>query len=173
MAGAWSKASPWQERTRNSSSACFEISGNNVEISMPDWPCFLKSQAAPRASALVKSIRLVFRPFTKLPGSVFPDNRASSGFGSQVSTCETPPCMKRQMTLLMRGVSCGDLGARGFGVAASRSEQAAADPKPMPIVRRNSLLDLVHIKKLVQVQETTNQFDHRCGPSSCKRGLLG
>ena len=69
------------------------------------------------SKAFVKSMRLVFRPFTKLPGSVFPDSRASSGFGSQVSTWETPPCMNRQMTFLARGVSCGVFGASGFVVA--------------------------------------------------------
>ena len=62
---------------------------------MPDCPARVNFHGVPRISALLKSMREVFRPRAKLSGTVWPLRFVSSGLGSQVSTWLTPPCMKR------------------------------------------------------------------------------
>src|SRR5438876_5864544 len=45
-------------------------------------------------------------PLVFFPSGCFPSNFSSSGFGSNVSTCDGPPFMKRKITRLARGAKC-------------------------------------------------------------------
>src|SRR5262249_41707962 len=79
-----------------------------------------------------------------------PSWRVSSGLGSNVSTCDGPPFMKRWITRLARAWNCGALGRSGLTLAsaalAGRASKPAwairppkaSEPKPMPDRHRSS-----------------------------------
>src|SRR5262249_39188554 len=68
-------------------------------------------------------------------GTGLPSSRSKRGFGSNVSTCDGPPAMKRKMIRLARGGKCGGLGDSGSTAASARhssanSDARASEPKP-------------------------------------------
>src|SRR4051812_23872801 len=89
-------------------------------------------------------------------GIGFPANLASEGFGSKVSTCDTPPFMNKCRTRLALAGSGGVLGASGFTALPSSAacrqpplcnvELKATMPIPMP--QRDSISRLVNNKDL-------------------------
>src|SRR5438093_10509785 len=58
-------------------------------------------------------------------GNGLPSSRVNSGFGSNVSTCETPPTMKRKMIRFARAAKCGKLAASGLADATPTDEPDA------------------------------------------------
>src|SRR5207245_11340227 len=76
-------------------------------------------------------------------GKIGPADRCKAGLGSNVSTCEGPPFMKRWMTRLALPGKCGALGVTGettptLAWATSLSTLARLSaPKPSPQRQRN------------------------------------
>ena len=64
------------------------------------------------------------------PGKGLPSSRSRSGLGSKVSMCDGPPFMKRKMTRLARGATCGGFADAGEGDFSASKEDAASQPKP-------------------------------------------
>src|SRR6056297_411618 len=81
------------DRTTAKSSARSQILGNRLASSIPDSPYFALFQYDPRmlptASNWVLSI---------LPGIGCPCRSVNNGFGSNESTCDTPPDMYSKIT---------------------------------------------------------------------------
>src|ERR1700693_5198221 len=89
--------------------------GNNSLTSMPLRPCLRNFQGEERR------LRGGANSNAGLAnGSGLPFISASFGLGSKVSTCETPPCMKRKITRRGRGREGGGVGGRGGGRGAWR-----------------------------------------------------
>ncbi len=66
-------------------------------------------------------------------GNGRPFQSASLGLGSNVSTCDTPPCMNKKITRLARGTKCGRRGASGLASLVSAPVDAAlAGPVKQP-----------------------------------------
>ena len=86
----------------------------------PDWPRCLNSQGffEPFAAGSGRLRTLRRLPLDRLTVAVWP----SSGLGSNVSTCDTPPSMNRKMTCLARGAK--SVWARRNSAAALRAGQA-------------------------------------------------
>ena len=80
-----------------SSMCCPAVRAKRSLTSIPLSPYFLKVNGEPRAAPVFRSVRRLG------VGSVLPWYFASSGLGSNVSTCEGPPFMKRWTTCLAFG----------------------------------------------------------------------
>src|SRR5690348_9845895 len=83
------------------------VFSNNSETSMPLWPNFLNLNGDGKAAPVLRSVRRFSI------GNCLPVYLASEGLGSNVSTCDGPPFMKRWMTRLALAGNCGALGASG------------------------------------------------------------
>src|SRR5438445_6505891 len=90
------------ERTTQMSSMHEAILGNSSLTSMPDWPCFLNLYGVPSRLSVLVRISLGISN-----GSGLPDSALRRGLGSNRSTCEGPPDMKRKMTRLALAGRCG------------------------------------------------------------------
>ena len=69
-------------------------------------------------------------------GIGLPCHRASSGFGSNKSTCDGPPYMKRKITDFAFGAKCGARGSSGFvdfrTPSAASNDRKPSAPNPAP-----------------------------------------
>src|SRR5665213_1047316 len=91
--------------------------GNNSLTSRPDCPCLANLNGEAR-HVLV----LYFLTSLETSRSIgLPLSRARRGLGSNVSTCDGPPGMKRKMTRLARAAKWGSLTVRGLEPAAGAS----------------------------------------------------
>src|SRR4051812_31998796 len=132
-----------QERMTHNSSAQVAVCGSQSETHRPPSPCcrHLRGESM---------IGLLFSPIARITGLNvggigFPLSSFSSGLGSKVSRWLGPPSMKRKMTDLARGETCGVLGARGWGLGAGAEKTElgrrcarARLPKPAPAERSMS-----------------------------------
>ena len=84
------------ERITQMSSAWAPTIGNSSLTSSPLWPYFLKANGDFIKPPVLRSVAML------PPGSGWPWNLSSIGFGSKLSTCESPPFMKRKMTCFAR-----------------------------------------------------------------------
>ena len=107
------------------SSMCSAVSANSSLTSMPLWPYLLElERRGERGAGLALGRAGAF-------GSGLPAYFASAGLGSNVSTCDGPPFMKRWMTRFALPGKCGRFGAIGparrvlAGGRARRSRRAA------------------------------------------------
>ena len=67
--------------------------------------------------------------FGLLIGNGLPFISASFGFGSNESTCDTPPCMNKKTTRFAVAGKCGCFGASGPAFdSVLAADSAAADP---------------------------------------------
>ena len=107
-------------RMMQRSSAQEAMCGNSSLTGMPLSPWRVNFQGL--GMMLPTSLNIVGLTGT---GMGLPASRSKSGFGSNESTCETPPDMKQKITLFALGVKCGLRPAPG------RSELRAIDPKPV------------------------------------------
>src|SRR5262245_39893814 len=119
------------ERMTQMLSTCSPTSGKRSLTSMPLWPYFLNANGDFISAPVFRSVAML------PPGSGWPWYFSSIGFGSKLSTCESPPFMKRKMTCFARAGWC-----RPVVCAASSSEFArlanAIMPKPLAIRHRAS-----------------------------------
>src|SRR3989442_16032943 len=70
-----------------------------------------------------------------MASGVWPAYLASAGLGSNVSTCEGPPFIKRKITRLARAGKCGGFGSRVWlgpvpGAEAEEASPIADDTNP-------------------------------------------
>jgi hypothetical protein len=71
---------------------------------------------------------------------VFPSSSLSFGFGSNKSTCDGPPAMKRKMMRLARGAKFGTPGSPPDASKSGFSNDASASaPRPPAERPRNAL----------------------------------
>src|SRR5271169_3955381 len=90
------------------------IWGKSSLIGVPHWPCGLNDHGdCKRFPVLVRS------SFGFSNGSGLPLSLASRGFGSNVSTCDGPPDMKRKIVAFALAGNRGGLTSRGFDAASS------------------------------------------------------
>ena len=78
---------------------------------MPLWPYFLNVNGDFISEPVLRSVATV------PPGSGCPWYFSSIGFGSKLSTCDSPPFMNRKMTCLARAGWCrpfASVGAAAF-----------------------------------------------------------
>ena len=109
------------------SSIIFPTLGNSSLTSMPLLPYFWNLKGEGKAAP-------VFLSVGKLAiGSGLPAYFLSAGFGSNVSTCEGPPFMKRWITCFALAGNCGALGRSGLLPAPAgrlrKGRQAAELPE--------------------------------------------
>ena len=117
--------------TMQSSSATLGRCCHNSLIGMPLFPVGRNFHGdASRLPRLAKVTRV------RGKDGCLPSFFCNNGFGSNRSTCEGPPCMKRKITRLARGAKCGLRGASGPS-ASARAELVlssrwdnARPPKP-------------------------------------------
>ena len=128
------------ERITHRSSTHVAILGNSSLTSVPHWPYFLNCHGE----------RKTFTVFVRTNlgcsnGSGLPLYSSSFGLGSNISTCEGPPDMKRKMIRLQRGAKCGVFNASGLaeevGLANNSLDSRGANPSiPNPFANRCSIL---------------------------------
>src|SRR5262245_21934 len=127
---------PFIERITQISSMTPPISGKSSLTSIPLWP-YLENFHAEASSLPVGANS----NFGLAIGRGLPFISASFGLGSNESTCDTPPCMKRKITRLARGEKCDCFGASGF-VALAHCDSSCNSPKratcPKPHAARRS-----------------------------------
>src|ERR1700736_4337665 len=95
------------DRITHKSSACSPTFEKISLISVPHWLYFLNSKGDPNAAPVRRSVLSVI-------GIGLPENLVSDGFGSNVSTCDGPPFMKRCSTRFAFAGSGGLFGASGL-----------------------------------------------------------
>jgi hypothetical protein len=89
------------------------------------------------------------------PVGCWPAYFSSAGLGSNVSTCEGPPFMKRKITRLALGAKCGARTLSTDEAIADRGSMDASAAIPNPaqlfwsICRRLTCNPSVHIKRLI------------------------
>src|SRR5262245_12724488 len=126
--------------------------GNSSLTSIPLCPCFLNfhGEASRLPVAANSNLGLAI-------GSGLPSISVSLGFGSKVSTCETPPCMNRKITRLARGAKCGVVAC-----ASSPSKAAnATPPKPQATWRKASRREIWPVISILDEQELTQRRRER------------
>ncbi len=93
-AGAWLNWFVRIERTNAMSSATDARCGISSEISAPDWPCRLNRNGEPRSFG-VPLMNAKRSPWMNSAGMSLPSCVFSAGLGSNRSSCEGAPAMKR------------------------------------------------------------------------------
>src|SRR5882762_8323486 len=120
------------ERMRQRSSAHWATWGKSSEMGMPHRPCCLNFQGeAKRDLSWTRCMAGMFLEIDS--GQGWESSLVRVGLGSKVSTCETPPPMKRTMTDLAVGLKWGeerDSAPRSF--CSDMSDARAREPIPMP-----------------------------------------
>src|SRR6266404_1639056 len=101
------------ERITQMSSMHSPTCGKSSLTSMPLLPYFLKVKGDFISPPVFRSCCGVS------PGRGCPSNLSSTGFGSKLSTCESPPFMKRKMTCLAFGLKWGYWIIQGAGPSAA------------------------------------------------------
>ena len=128
---------PYIELINAMSSTQVDTCGNKLLTGMPHWPRGVNSQCDLSRFCVVENWT---RGLAK--GSGLPWSRVSSGFSSNVSTCDGPPCMNRKITRLALGSKCGRLGASGSGFTWANPDSASSDSSarlPKPAADRRSI----------------------------------
>src|SRR5258708_31687533 len=95
------------DRITHSSSACSATFEKISLTSVPHCPYFLNAKGDPNAAPVRRSVLSVI-------GIGLPENFVSDGFGSNVSTRDGPPFMKRRNTRFAFAGTRGDFGATGL-----------------------------------------------------------
>ena len=117
--GSWFGTSVCIERTTHRRSADSATCGKSSLTSIPLWPYFWKENGEGNAAPVLRSVRYV-------TGRGLPAYLASSGLGSNVSTCDGPPFMNRWMTRFALPGNCEFFGASGDWKAAPTGSVAEA-----------------------------------------------
>ena len=78
------------------SSAHAPTLGNSSLTSIPHWPYFLNVKGDRISAPVLRSVAI------EPPGSGWPWYLSSIGFGSKLSTCDSPPFMNRKITCFAR-----------------------------------------------------------------------
>src|SRR5437867_1232085 len=136
MHGSWFGISDHIERMTQRSSATFPRFGHSSLSSVPHWPYFWNLNGDFIKFPVLRWVR------TCGPGMGLPSYFSSIGFGSNVSTWDTPPFMKRKITRFAFGLKCSSLRTPPVPLGtASASEvlsmlDSATMPNPPPIRAR-------------------------------------
>ena len=136
MHGSWFGISDHMERTTQMSSATLPTLGHSSLSSVPHWPNFWNLNGDIIKFPVLRCVR------TCGPGMGLPLYFSSMGLGSNVSTCETPPFMKRKITRFAFGLKCSSLRTPPVSVGAASASEAlsmldsATMPNPPPMRAR-------------------------------------
>ena len=106
--GSWFGTSAYIERMTAISSIDSAVFANNSLTSIPLWPYFWNLNGDGNAAPVGRSV------FKVSPGRFLPAYWASSGLGSNVSTCDGPPFMNKWITCLALAAKCGGRAASGL-----------------------------------------------------------
>src|SRR5688572_11425637 len=101
--GSWLGTSAYIDRITAISSIDSATCGKSSLTSIPLWPYFLNANGDLNAAPVFRS---VFRSI----GNGLPCHFVSSGFGSNVSTCDGPPLAKMWITRFAFAGKCGERG---------------------------------------------------------------
>ena len=93
------------ERITQMSSAHAPTCGKSSLTSRPLWPYFVNANGDCMSEPVLRSVATV------PPGSGCPWYFASIGFGSKLSTCDSPPFMNRKITRVARAGWCKPLAS--------------------------------------------------------------